>query len=325
MQIPSFDGWPQGGIRLFGRQVPAVAAVCGAAVLLSSCYTKYELGFPGPYPAAGYHTYFEEDLPITVFYPDTYPRMENLPVVIFNAGFIQPRATYEGYGRQLAQWGYVAVIRAYASLGLIGIGDAMVDTHVAQSRRLLDWLADENERPDSPLFGMVDTNNVGVTGHSLGATVAMSTALAEPRVRAAVNLDATYDGAEFNKLDDLAFCQAAILYIAAASGGWCSQAPGSQRRLYDYTPAPTVQVTIEGADHIDFMDTPIGLYNTASIACPQGSADAQLVRDLATKYMVAWFNVHLKGMTEFADYYNGAAADADRDAGLAKFQCRLED
>ncbi|HOJ34408.1 MAG TPA: hypothetical protein PKY35_13655 [Candidatus Hydrogenedentes bacterium] len=294
------------------------------AVTYLGCYGKYTLGFPGPYPVAGFHTHVAEDQPITVFYPDTDPPLEHCPVVIFSAGFIQPRASYEGFARQLAQWGYVAVIRTYPSLGFAGFGDALLDTHVAQVQGLIDWLAEQNDDSNSPLFRKVDATNVGLTGHSLGATVSICAGLADPRVRAVVSLDVTYNGGDFDVIDELPFTNVAFMYIAASAAGWCSRAPGARDLLYDYTPSPTVLVTLEGADHMDFMDTPIGIYYLGNVACPQGPADGQVVRDLATKYMVSWFNVYLKGREEFADYYSGAQAAADEAANLAHFRCRLQ-
>ncbi len=293
-------------------------------VLFTGCYGNYTLGFPGPYPVTGFHTHVAENEPITVLYPDTEEPLEHLPVVIFSAGFIQPRASYEGFARQLAQWGYVAVIRSYPSLGFAGFGDALMDTHVAQVRRLIDWLDTQNANSESPLYGKVDTTTVGLTGHSLGATVSICTALVEPRVKAVVSLDVSYNGGDFDVIDELPYTTVAFMYIAASAGGWCSRAPGTNGLLFDYTPAPTALVTIVGADHMDFMDRPIGANNLGFIACPQGPTDDQLVRDLATKYMVAWFNVQLKGEAEFAEYYNGSFAAADEAAGLATFRCRLE-
>ena len=68
----------------------------------------------------------------------------------------------------------------------------------------------------------------------------------------------------------------------------------------------------------------IGLTHGAPFLCPRGPADGQDVRDISTRYMIAWFNVHLKGMTEFADYYDGDAADADVAAGSVTIRSMLE-
>ncbi len=307
------------------RTVSSVCiAAAGCGILLLGCPGPYRLGFPGPYPERGYHQTFREGLPITIFYPDTDPPMQNLPLIIFNAGFIQPRASYEGFGRQLAQWGYVVVIRTYASLGLVGVGDSLLWEHVAQFSDLIDWVAEENLRPGSPLYGMVDTTNVGTTGHSFGASVAIVAGVADPRVRAVVSLDVSYNGGDLDVLDLLPEDDTPYFYVAADSGGWCSIPPVANGRLFDYTNPPTVQATIAGADHMDFMDTPIGLYYLGYVGCPRGPLDDQISRDYATKYMVAWFQVHLKGQREFADYYNGTLADADEATGLISFMRKLE-
>lgn len=313
------------------RLRPAVLAVLVAvasAHALSGCFQPSSLGFPGPYAASAYHeTYGEEALPLTVFYPDTDPPRRNLPTVIFTPGFIQPRASYESYGWQLAQWGFVVVIRAYPSLGFGGIGDALIDDHVIECGRIIDWLVEENRREDSRLFGMIDETRFGVAGHSVGASVSIATAVTDPRIDAMVALDVVYDGADLDVLGALPDTQAAMMYIRGDAGGLCGRSPFATVPLIDYSPPPSIEVTIRGADHMDFLDGLIGLYDLGYgivSLCSDGPADDEWVRAMATKYMVAWFNVHLKGQDEFRDYYEGDRADEDVAADAVDFVRALD-
>jgi hypothetical protein len=297
-----------------------------SALTLVSCPSKYTLGFPGTLPVAYYDTEFGPQMPATIFYPDTNPRQTNLPVVIFDCGWNQPRGTYFGYGTQLAQWGFVCVIRFYPSPGLVGIGDDFVPLQVDQSVLLVDWLFDENLRPESPLFGMVDAETIGTTGHSLGATVAILHAAKDNRVKAMVSLDAGYADESVDPEELIGPSIAAHLYLISEDGGWCAQAPGTEIPLFDITDAPTAEAIIVDADHLDFEDTMIGLNYLGQVFCPSspGGQTPQAVRTLATRYMIAWFNVYLKGETDFARYYAGAEAQEDIDAGLVKIRLNLE-
>lgn len=298
--------------------------VCSACLV--SCPSKYTLGFPGALPVTMYETSFGDKYPINIFYPDTEPPQTNLPVIIFNTGFNQPRGTYFGYGTQLAQWGYVAIIRFYPSPGLIGIGNDLVPEHVQQSIELIDWLDTENVRRDSPLFGMVDTERVGTTGHSLGATVAILHAIGDTRVKAMVSLDAGYANDELNPEELLSTSVAAHMYVISEDGGWCAQAPGTTMPLFDATKAPASEITIVNADHMDFEDSIIGLSYFGQFFCPgaPGPPHPQEVRDIATRYMISWYNVYLKDQIEFADNFAGPRAQEDIDAGLVKIRLKLE-
>ena len=139
------------------------------------------LGFPGPEPIARWDTTFGAGLPLTIFYPATTERTLR-PVVIFTAGWNQTRGSYLGYGEELAQWGYVAIIRAYPNPSLLGIGIDTSELQTQQITDLIDWCADENVRADSPLFGLADVTRVGTTGHSYGAAVSVDAALRDPRI-----------------------------------------------------------------------------------------------------------------------------------------------
>lgn len=283
----------------------------------AGCPRPYELGFPGPLPVRKWFTHWREDMPeITVYYPDTAPAMQQCPMVVFTCGWNQPRGVYESYGTQFAQWGYLCIIRGYPSVGLVGFGDTFMEENAAQISMMLDWCEQENQRPESPLFGMMDTNNVGTTGHSFGASVSILAALADERIRASAPLDVIHKGRDFDPTGDLHVSHDAFMFIGTSEGGWCARPPGATDKLFDHANPPAVEVILAGGDHMDFEDTMIMLNIFGEIACPRGSANPQQIRNLAMRYMVAWFNVYLKGQTEFEEYFNGTVSQQDEENGL---------
>lgn len=306
------------------KTIVAAAVGCVLVLGMAGCRPNIPLGFEGPYPAVRYETRTSTQYPkVTVFYPETTPRLEGLPVVIFSVGWNQPRVSYESYCMQLAQWGYVAILRFYPTFGMIGVGNMMFDEHVEHITSLIEWVEQQNRDPNSPLYRMADTSNVGLTGHSQGASYSLLGALDIPQARAVVSLDVTFGGGDMDILDDLSLCGAKIMYIGSSDGGYCGNPWPRTEKFIEHTPEPTIEVTIQGADHIDFIDYMVTYNNAARIVCPQGWADAADVRAIATRYLVAWFNVHLKGLTEFEDYYNGARAQADVDQELVTIDARL--
>ena len=232
--------------------------------------------------------------------------------------------SYDGYASQFAQWGYVCVTKHVASAGLTGIGDARVDGHVAQNLMLLDWVEAQNSNPESPLYELCDVDNAAVIGHSLGAGIAIDSVIADDRFKVGVSMDGNFPGPEFDPRPFLPEEDAAMLFFYATEGRWCSGQRFSQPRLFEFTNAPAIEISVIGAGHLDFIDSIIGLTYVAPFVCPSGSQDAQLIRDLTTKYMIAWCNVHLKGITEDEDIYNGDQSAADENAGLVAFRRNLE-
>ncbi|HOE66293.1 MAG TPA: CocE/NonD family hydrolase [Candidatus Hydrogenedentes bacterium] len=292
---------------------------------LAGCPSPYRLGFPGPHPVKKYYTRWSPDYPeISVFYSDAPSKLKHAPAVIFSTGWNQPRGSYEGYATQLAQWGYVAIIRSYPGLGIGRLGDANLVDHVKQISGIIDWLAQENERPDSPLYERVDADNVGVTGHSMGATVSIIAGTWDPRIRAVVSLDIKYQEPRLEPFARYQDAAGAYLLVATDEAGWCGIPPRASGRILDLLKPPAAQVTILGGDHMDFEDSIVGLNYFALIACTPGQMDSQLSRDLSTKYMIAWFNVYLQGKEEFSDYYSGQRAQEDVDQGLVTIELKLE-
>ena len=72
---------------------------------------------------------------------------------------------------------------------LFARGTAELQTQAADDSFVLDTLQHWNLDPASPYHGRLDLSRVGVMGHSFGGAVAIQTAIADARVRAAINMD----------------------------------------------------------------------------------------------------------------------------------------
>lgn len=277
------------------------------------------LGFPGPYAENRFYANIDDTFNVTVFYPVADAPIQNAPVIVFNVGWNAIRNTYESYCIQLAQWGYVCVVRYYPSLGMLGIGNDLFDAHVAHCLRTIDWVAEQNADPASPIFGMADPANVGLVGHSLGGSVALVAAPQHPNVRTVVSLDALWDHEDASRTFNFAAFSGPILYLAASESSLCSQAPNATQDLWAMTQRPKQRVTILGADHMDFMeDNPAAVDSTdaGNTFCATGYLEASEVRATAHRYLIPWLNYHLRGQLDFADWFAGDQALEDVRNGL---------
>ncbi len=285
-------------------------SVLAAVFLLAACRQPppAKLGFPGALDYSYLDTTIDGQVPISVFYPKGPAPEGGYPLVIFSVGWNQTRAAYQGYGIQLAQWGYVAVLRSYPLLFVDGIGYDNNEQQIEQISAIIDWAAAQNEMPDSPLFGLVDTTRVGSTGHSLGGRQAVVSAARDPRIQAVIDIDSV----EESSLLPMQYCvpdiHAPILWMR---GEVLCATLGNRilDSLYRIANPPTADVIIRGAGHLDFIESFQGMNRVAPIFCGPNERDPNEVRAIAVSFMVAWFNVYLKNDLQWASYFEGPDAE----------------
>ena len=91
-------------------------------------------------------------------------------VVIWGPGGGTAPSAYEGMIRRLASHGFV-VLALSSSPG-----------NGSKAIAAMDWLDDQNKNPASPLFGKLDMNTVGCSGHSMGGLESERALIADDRV-----------------------------------------------------------------------------------------------------------------------------------------------
>ena len=295
--------------------LPIVGAVL--ALSLAGCPESATYDFPGPYRVEQFAFRLSDSSEASVFHPSREHHVEGAPLIVFSSGWNQLRKAYFGYATHLSEWGYVAVVRFYPSLGASGFGDAFLDEHVGQVFEIMDWCAEQNLSPESPLYGMVDASNVGTAGHSMGVVVSVLAALDDDRINAVVGLDGNYADAETDqRMPNPIERDPAMLFLNGGIGAWCTRTPFALYHFYDVVNPPAMDVVVVGSDHMDFMENDCGfLCEAGNVVCPQGTADEQQVRDLAARYMIAWFNVYLRDQPEFELYFNGTFSAQDEANG----------
>jgi hypothetical protein len=286
-------------------------------MLLTACtYQPFTYGFPGPHTTRQYFDAFDfhgHSVEFTVYYPELDP-LTACPLVIFSAGWNQPRTTNEALCIQLAQWGFVVVNRQYPSLL-----DSLFQDHIEHTISVLDWALAENDRTESPLYRRIDPDNLATAGYSMGAGIAVAAAAEDPRFKACVAIDALGGDAAAQLSGRLGSLEAATLYIQSTVDGRI----GDQADLLDLTPPPAMQVDILGATHMQFEDRIVGLNQLGPIfAFPDGPADAAQTRAIATRYTVAWLKIFLEGDTTFLTYLTGPHAQADIANNLVTIRSR---
>ena len=110
-------------------------------------------------------------------------------VVVWGPGGGTKPSAYEGMIRRLASHGFV-VVALKESPG-----------NATQAIKALDWLDGLNKDSNSPLFGKLDMNTVGCSGHSMGGLESEQAVIKDKRVLTAfLNNSGDWGGAGANKV-----------------------------------------------------------------------------------------------------------------------------
>ncbi len=251
-----------------------------------------------------------DNVAIHCAYPTAGPTAGPYPVILFGHGFNLPPSQYFSYVKRLASFGYVALTVDYPA----NLGSGA--NNVKQAKDLiagLDWAAQKPE-----LNGKADVNKAGASGHSLGGKVSLLAATLEPRIKASIVLDPV-DGSMFCNPTDcpdvsslmptLTIPTGILGELTDAQGGFqpCAPAADNFTTFYAGANPPSFQVTINGANHMSFLDDVAGCGLTCAF-CNAATAPQDQVLGLARSYVVAFYERHLRGDAAYDTYLTGAEA-----------------
>ena len=122
-------------------------------------------------------------------YPEQLSSTQKHGVVVWGPGGGTEPGAYEGMIRRLASHGFVVIALKESP------GDA------SQAIKALDWMDQQNKDSNSPLFGKLDMNTVGCSGHSMGGLESEQAVIKDKRVLTAfLNNSGDWNGAGANKV-----------------------------------------------------------------------------------------------------------------------------
>ncbi|WP_280394901.1 alpha/beta hydrolase family protein [Nocardia brasiliensis] len=229
------------------------------------------------------------------------------PLVVLSPGLTAPRYTLTALAEELTSRGYIvaAVDHAGESFGTefpdgrlstcvvcqrIEAGlplSAVVETRARDVTFLLDRLT--GAQPSWTHARMIDTDRIGMAGHSLGGAAAAAAMAADPRVRAGANMDGSFfDDTSAPGVGDRPF----LLF-----GTDAETRPGGQDSSWDraWTALRGWKrwLTVVGADHNSFLDTPALLSAEDAPALP-GHRAVEITR----AYVAAFFDQQLRALPQ---------------------------
>ncbi len=239
------------------------------------------------------------------------------PVLLFLPGYLEPPLLYQSYGEQAASWGYVVLVGHF-----LGFSDDVLTEDVV---RLIGWLRGQHAG-QGLLAGRLDLDRMGLAGHSIGGKHALTVSLLEPAVGAVVAIDPVDGAAGIEAFSErfrsftpeyMPQVTAPTCIIGAEAVGPLNPVAENYHEFFRHATCPAEEVLVHGSDHASFCDDFGGLaqraYDYLFGGQPTRDTRARLV---AARYMIAWFEVFLRGRTEAATYLVGAEAKKDMARGV---------
>ena len=272
---------------------------------------------------------FGTNIPLNIFIPDG---AGPFPVVVMTDGFNLAGDLYTSYGDHLASWGFIVVFADIPNNFIFPKTPLELIDYLGAT---FDWVEDEAM---GQLGGKADVSKLAVAGHSAGAAAAVHVALYDARPLGVFAIDPVDGAPEFvnGSPEDYPSVAPELMNLldvpvvllgettngdeATATLTPCAPLDENFQQYYLGATGPALEIEVVGANHMSFLDNPDCGLDCA--VCPSGTDDPTTTRILTQSYMTAFFNVILKGETEFSTYLTGAEMQADVNAGLVITQSK---
>ena len=163
----------------------------------------------------------------------------------------------------------------------------VINRRVDDTHNAINFLEKLNNQAGNHLLsGKLDMNRLGIFGHSNGGAVAVNVAMKDARIKAVINMDGYIFGDVFNSGLKQPF-------MTMNKEG----AQGRDDVIYEQAESKAYYVTIQGANHFNFMDIYLWmpLVNNKFL----GSINPQRAVEIMNSYTLAFFDKHLKGKEVF--------------------------
>ena len=270
-----------------------------------------EPGETGEYDFDVWNTDFigpwEETVPVDIFYPTE--GQAPYPALVIAHGFMMSNDHMQTWGEYYASWGYVASVIHMQYARIINSNHTRCAYELLEN---LKFLEEENSDSSSLIYGLVDVDNMGLTGFSLGGKASVLAAqydvIEETYLVKAI---APMAVAIENQPDPIPGLDLLDIPVQLQAGEVDTIAPpeDNSEEVYDnLEDSPAQYFMITGANHNQYPDR-----NPVSGGIGDGTATITREEQhrIARKYQTAFFNYYLKGQTAYGPYLYGDVIEQD--------------
>ena len=256
---------------------------------------------------------------------------DTFPIVVLLQGANVDKAQYQSFGRNVARRGFVVVVaNHFRTVPPIPVPGLFTATSVITS--VLTRMQQEDADPNSPLHGIVDTNTMGLVGHSFGGVVGLfaSAGVCVPPFcdifpppfppifpRPAALKAAVFYGTNLvqgGSVQNLNTTGVAVALMQGSRDGLAT--PANAALTYPTLEQPRALITMSGANHYGICQNNNPLGATPDPNLPTVGQSTSISR--TAKWTALWLRAHLKAdaLAKFQIYQLApTGGDDDDDEG----------
>jgi dienelactone hydrolase len=261
--------------------------------------------------------------PVDIYYPIAKSNKcpVEFPIALLLQGALVDKADYANFASQVASYGFIVVVPNHERTLTAPTGQTITGLFPEQRQvnDVLNWMAAEDANPHSPIAKIVDSDKLGLLGHSFGGSVGLAASQEDifvpgisspnyvqpPELKAGIFYGTSFRNPVTDAVLPINNQDVAIGLIVGDRDGVIK--PGSTTETYDLIiNPPKALITVEGANHygITNLDNPIREPNRPTLA--QSTTTETIAR-----WSGLFLQAHLQGSSGAFDYiYNtGDALD----------------
>ncbi|MEZ4220431.1 MAG: hypothetical protein R3B13_05825 [Polyangiaceae bacterium] len=303
----AFDGAPDSGVDAAPADAAAEASEDGGAVV--------DPTQTGPLQTVIYTANVKvaatgSDVPVRCHLP---AEAGQWPLLVILHGFQLPASQYDATAKHVASFGFVSCTLDYPA--------GFVPNHAAATDDVMggiDFLLGASAAAGNPLSDHVLTNAIGVSGHSLGGKLSVLAAARDARIKALVALDpvdsamscnptACPDASDLMPLPIPTAFLGETLDATGTLGQACAPKADNYQTFFAGAQAPSLEVTLLGANHMSFIDSPTTCGVVCSF-CKTATLPQAKALEVTRAYLVAFFSRHLKQAAGYDAWLTGTEA-----------------
>ena len=201
------------------------------------------------------------ELRVTVWFPaallstghGTGRFLPPFPLLVFSQGYDVPVPAFGALIEDWASAGFVVAGPTYPRTDAsdpAGLDENDIVNHPSDLRAVVSAVLSRAQQRGSPLWGLVDTGEVGLVGQSDGADVSLAVAenscCQDPRVKAA----AVLSGAELASFGGAYFVAPGVPLLVVQGTADSINPPGCSVQAYDHDPGSKYYLDLLGAGHL---------------------------------------------------------------------------
>lgn len=174
------------------------------------------------------------------------------PLLVFSQGYDLSVSAYAGLLEAWASAGFVVAAPTYPHTDPsdpAGLDDSDIVNHPADLRLVIETVLATARASGSVLSGLINSNEVGLVGHSDGGDVSLAVAdnscCQAPMVKAVVSLS----GAELTSFGGHYFGDGSVPLLVVQGSADIINVPACSVQIYDAAPSPKYYLDLLGAPH----------------------------------------------------------------------------